>query len=1519
MALVTIQRSPSPSTDNDGAESSEDASDGRSQLRKRSRTPREKLRHIFSTVRLINKLRPGLSESYFTVKGAALILPHNECTRKTTKKSHGGEIQHHLQAMLHILRPEDTIKIAIRLEDVVSNYHRYMALVSTKGRQDTEECVILGLDCGSTGASVGLVLPVWLGLKMKLGGDGGFSLYTDENSYLFKPVSVQAMWSAIQSLVKVFNMAETMKYIHDGLTHTWVGYYRSRINHADHARQGHWNIEGIEVLAPSSLAIKSDDEKECIKLTISQKLKEVMMVVDLDEATSIELRRAVEKKMGISLTEFKSYFDEEVMRILGQMDEPSEILDFLYLGSEWNASNLEEIKSKGIGYILNVTREIDNFFMGMLQYYNVRVFDVEESDLLKHWDKTYKFICKARNNHSKVLVHCKMGISRSASTVMAFLMKDRRWSVDEAYKFVKSKRSIVRPNDGFMEQLNMYEGILTASNKRDIFRSKSDQNLLDDAHNKDDMEPVQGSFLGDSLFHVMSHSDWPMAASGGVAYEEEWIADLQAGRGMTPELMQMEGDLEAAEARSADSMDDAIADDLKAPASSSSSNMIQEFGASDSQATCLSGLGEPVSGENCASSSEREGKSSGAAECCESEEDGGGGNRGSATLRIKPDSSWIRPLSLDLGPDIGESSTDGGTSQSMPCTPATGATLPPPPSQVEADANQHQCQPTQSGASLTIHGVTETDSTDTPMLMETDAADLASKKTHKASHGMPAVASEAPAEHNKLSPKSSLRNDIHKHNTSVVSESADSVSEGPKVNLTSAVPHKDDTINPDKPTSPKSYEVSSASKPRIEMGVRQYFFREKIPWSPGKVKKMREDINKTGHLTAEEEAEDLKGTGPEDFADSLQGDDQQKEGMPVSPLSGMLLSRSCMELGSIPDDGPHTCRDQESGSDCLSLYAKEEIPLEPGTVLRTRREIEERHRFLIAGTEGEEDEERALRPVLRTSSLKQERSTPGLGSRKYQRLSEGAPNSLYFSSDSHRRSLDDLQRVRGGDLECLHRIEALKSSMAVQGCTGSSNATTGTPEEPQSQRPKGNLDTDTLALIREIGSALLMSPTTSSSSKCIIGAESGENVTESESCSNMVKYFVRKIEQQQQPAMMSDPPTDCQALSLTAGKGLCAGDDAKKVDSNAANSFSPSSEAECPDKLRPSALQDSMHAKSAPMFSSGGDNGCCFVSHELVTSSTTEHTADKFRVTAQSDPTLIGITSEPLCENDKYLPRKVQGILGEAGPGNEAPVFGFPAETPGEDDSPTVRHLVDRFECGQKWDTTDGSSSEVEDSKAASQTSNQPKGDNCGLDFSLSSPQAKNISTASSSPNHQLAASSTVSSTGSTQGVAPPTQPSKRNMPDCNIPVELYELPSSSPEHLQHQKRTVASPHASPPSLSRSLGPQPFNKQSLGNMSSEIRSWRPVRPKSTSDQPVLRSVSMHHQRSGSADLGQSCIQEGMSGKVTFRQSSGEEGRKKRRLHGKSLPVPSVFRVGEQQQQPQQQKPKLGQGPFYSSM
>lgn len=49
-----------------------------------------------------------------------------------------------------------------------------------------------------------------------------------------------------------------------------------------------------------------------------------------------------------------------------------------------------------VQYILNVTREIDNFFPSLFEYHNIRVYDEEATDLLAYWNDTYKFISRAK-------------------------------------------------------------------------------------------------------------------------------------------------------------------------------------------------------------------------------------------------------------------------------------------------------------------------------------------------------------------------------------------------------------------------------------------------------------------------------------------------------------------------------------------------------------------------------------------------------------------------------------------------------------------------------------------------------------------------------------------------------------------------------------------------------------------------------------------------------------------------------------------------------------------------------------------------------------------------------------------------------------------------------------------------------------------------------------------------------------------------------------------------------------------
>ncbi|XP_052432179.1 protein phosphatase Slingshot homolog 2 isoform X1 [Carassius gibelio] len=437
-----------------------------------------------------NQINQLISENFLTVKGAALFLPQgngsspSSAPRITQRRNkHTGDLQQHLQTMFTLLRPEDTIRLAVRLESAYTLHTRYMVIVSTNGRQDTEESVVLGMDFGNSESTctVGLVLPLWSDTLIHLDGDGGFSVSTVNRVHVFKPVSVQAMWSALQSLHKVCEVARCHNYYPGSLFLTWVSYYQSCVTSDQHCIN-EWNaMQDVQSHRADSPVLFTDlpTERERTERLIKTCLREIMMQKDLENVTSKEIRTELEMQMVCNLREFKEFIDNEMIVILGQMDSPTEIFDHVYLGSEWNASNLEELQNSGVRYILNVTREIDNFFPGLFEYHNIRVYDEEATNLLEYWNDTYKFISKAKKAGVKCLVHCKMGVSRSASTVIAYAMKEYSWDLERAFDHVKERRSVTKPNPSFMKQLEEYQGILLASKQRHnkLWRSHSDSDL----------------------------------------------------------------------------------------------------------------------------------------------------------------------------------------------------------------------------------------------------------------------------------------------------------------------------------------------------------------------------------------------------------------------------------------------------------------------------------------------------------------------------------------------------------------------------------------------------------------------------------------------------------------------------------------------------------------------------------------------------------------------------------------------------------------------------------------------------------------------------------------------------------------------------------------------------------------------------------------------------------------------------------------------------------------------------------
>ncbi|KDR84422.1 hypothetical protein GALMADRAFT_237283 [Galerina marginata CBS 339.88] len=126
----------------------------------------------------------------------------------------------------------------------------------------------------------------------------------------------------------------------------------------------------------------------------------------------------------------------------------------LYLGNLSAASSVEPRKRLSITHIVSVCPDFPSTGP---RHLNISVEDSEYENLLIRLPETCRFIQHALEQRGRVLVHCVMGVSRSATVVAAFLMQAKKMTVHEALRFVKRRRPQVHPNYGFIKQLHTFE------------------------------------------------------------------------------------------------------------------------------------------------------------------------------------------------------------------------------------------------------------------------------------------------------------------------------------------------------------------------------------------------------------------------------------------------------------------------------------------------------------------------------------------------------------------------------------------------------------------------------------------------------------------------------------------------------------------------------------------------------------------------------------------------------------------------------------------------------------------------------------------------------------------------------------------------------------------------------------------------------------------------------------------------------------------------------------------------------
>lgn len=141
----------------------------------------------------------------------------------------------------------------------------------------------------------------------------------------------------------------------------------------------------------------------------------------------------------------------------GSLQEPNLILPGLFLGSWSAALDRESLQAVGVKHVLQVASGLGPpRFPDEFKYTVVELDDVASADIAAHFERCIRAIEDGRAAGG-ILVHCMAGVSRSATVVIAYLMKTQGMSMDQALDFVKERRPIIFPNYGFQRQLRQYE------------------------------------------------------------------------------------------------------------------------------------------------------------------------------------------------------------------------------------------------------------------------------------------------------------------------------------------------------------------------------------------------------------------------------------------------------------------------------------------------------------------------------------------------------------------------------------------------------------------------------------------------------------------------------------------------------------------------------------------------------------------------------------------------------------------------------------------------------------------------------------------------------------------------------------------------------------------------------------------------------------------------------------------------------------------------------------------------------
>ncbi|CAD8058062.1 unnamed protein product [Paramecium sonneborni] len=134
----------------------------------------------------------------------------------------------------------------------------------------------------------------------------------------------------------------------------------------------------------------------------------------------------------------------------------SQELGALFLSGLEAAINPYLLQQNQIGAILTVGSEMANLQFQDANHKILYLNDTSHDPIKKYFDESIQFIQENRQR-CNVLVHCYVGVSRSATIIIAYLMQICNFPLQKSLQHLQQVRPLINPNPGFMQQLQNFD------------------------------------------------------------------------------------------------------------------------------------------------------------------------------------------------------------------------------------------------------------------------------------------------------------------------------------------------------------------------------------------------------------------------------------------------------------------------------------------------------------------------------------------------------------------------------------------------------------------------------------------------------------------------------------------------------------------------------------------------------------------------------------------------------------------------------------------------------------------------------------------------------------------------------------------------------------------------------------------------------------------------------------------------------------------------------------------------------